>query len=429
MLTSDLLRVKDRKNIISPRYLNLDGKLAGRYRDRAETLIALFQSHIGERRRELTEAIEDAVGDGTDFMVARGLAKLLEDRSEFDTVARADPALIREVVFGLSAQHHPVVGQADAVRTLDRKAVLELACEAVRDALAAEEEPPDPLPDLTVADLEEGLYADHDDNQRLLSFKPLEPEDLLNRYNLALAQAVLYRAHAMRVRLHKTTAVRFRQLFRFMKFYQLMHTAQRLDSTTWELRIDGPMSLFKSTQKYGLQMAMFLPALALSDHWEMEAGLSWGAERKPRTFTLTSEEGLVSHYRDTGTWITEEQQYFEERFKSLDTPWRLSRNARLIELGSKKVLIPDLVFRHEEDGRVAMLEIIGFWRKQWLKDRAQEIAAHGPPNLILAVSDRMRTGPGKKGLDVGADVHLFPFKGVILHKKMLDLVEQVAVKE
>ncbi|MEO1272306.1 MAG: DUF790 family protein, partial [Myxococcota bacterium] len=208
----------------------------------------------------------------------------------------------------------------------------------------------------------------------------------------------------------------------------LMHSAQRMGRTTWELRIDGPMSLFKSTQKYGLQMAMFLPALALCDGWEMEAGLSWGPERKPRTFTLSHDDGLISHYRDTGTWITEEQQHFEARFKALDSPWKLSRNARLIELNAKHVLIPDLVFRHATDGRVAMLDIIGFWRKAWLQKRAQAIAEHGPPNLILAVSDRFRTGPDKKALDLGEKVNLYTFKGVILHKRILDLVEQVAVK-
>ena len=37
--------------------------------------------------------------------------------------------------------------------------------------------------------------------------------------------------------------------------------------------VDGPASLFKQTRKYGLQMAMFLPALLRVSRWAMEAVL------------------------------------------------------------------------------------------------------------------------------------------------------------
>jgi len=35
--------------------------------------------------------------------------------------------------------------------------------------------------------------------------------------------------------------------------------------------LDGPASLFSQSQKYGIRMANFLPALPLCDRWEMAA--------------------------------------------------------------------------------------------------------------------------------------------------------------
>jgi len=40
-------------------------------------------------------------------------------------------------------------------------------------------------------------------------------------------------------------------------------------SRGYEAVLDGPASLFSKSQKYGIRMANFLPALPLCDRWEM----------------------------------------------------------------------------------------------------------------------------------------------------------------
>lgn len=421
MLTSELVRVSDDGKRVEPRYLKLDGKKLKGHLERAEGLIELFRAYIGQTRAELEDAVGDLVGDGTDFGLSRGLTKLLEDRSVFDTVAPMSPEVIREAVFAASAAHHPVVAGVDRLHKLDREGVLALAVEALR-AKWEQEHPGEAAPKWTTQEIDHGLYADLDDRQVLLEFKPLEPMELLERYNVALAQAVLFKATELRVKLREVSAVQARQLFRYLKFYQLMHRVRKLGSQDWELILDGPMSLINHTTKYGLQMAMFLPALLRVPRFEVEADLRWGPERAARTFQLTEAHGLVSHYPDKGTWITEEQQHLEDRLAQLKAGWKVSRQAELVDLGGRDVLSPDLTLT-APDGRVALVEIVGFWRKAWLKAKAESLARFGPSNLLLIVSDRLQAD---EDLPPELGVSILPFKGVILPKKVLELADKIA---
>ena len=423
MLTADLLRVRDNGKVIAPRYLKLNGKAAPKLLARAEAMVGVFSLHEGARRTAIDEAISDLIGDGTDFNLVRGLKKLLEDRCEFSTVSVAPPTQVRERLFEIAAAHHPIVEDPNALHTHTRDEVLQKTAAAIE----AELPPQEGRPRVTPSDVEEAIYADLNENQRLVSFKDIAPLALLERYNLALAQAVLYRARQLRITLTGGTVGQRRQLFRTLKFHRLMHRIEKGVGRQWVLTIDGPISLLKSTNKYGLQMAIFLPALLLAEGWRLEADLAWGKTREPRVFELDDACGLVSHYKARGNYVTDEQKHFEAGFKALGSPWTLSRRTSMHDLGGRDVLIPDLVFKHREDGRVAMLDIVGFWRRGWLKSKAEALEKHGPSNLIIAVSDRLLTEKG--GATDDLPITLLPFKGVILPKKVLALVEDVALSQ
>ncbi|NJL28066.1 MAG: DUF790 family protein, partial [Thermoanaerobaculia bacterium] len=125
-------------------------------------------------------------------------------------------------------------------------------------------------------DLEQGLYADLKDEQILQSFEPCKAPWLLERYNLALAQGVLLRATELTLELSGLDPGQLRALFRKIKFFQLMHTVRGDGRGGFVVHLDGPVSLFKSSLKYGLQMASFLPTLLHFDGWKLEAEIAWG---------------------------------------------------------------------------------------------------------------------------------------------------------
>ncbi len=406
MLTSDLLRARVVKGEVRPVYLDVDDPA---HHVLASVLIGLFAAHIGRTRGDLDDALAEHVGEGTDYLLHRGIAKLLTDRATFEVNAPCDPVVLRRRVFEISAEHHPVALQADPhTIVVTRDAVLARAASELG---------------LTPEAAEAALYADLEREHVLRAFDPLAPDALLHRYNLALAQAVLLRASRLTLTIASGDPARYRQLFRFIKFYRLMHSVAGNRRDGYTLTLDGPLSLFQLSGKYGVQMASFLPALLLCDGWALHAELVWSKQRRAASFRLDPSRGLRSHYPDRGVYVTDEERFFVERFEAATTPWTLERRPEIVDLDGRGVLIPDFVIRHRDDGREALLEIVGFWRKGYLEARTELLREHGPRNLILAVSTRLRGSEEALG-ELPGEV-LF-FRDIVPVKDVLERVERIA---
>ncbi|MEK6234307.1 MAG: DUF790 family protein, partial [Planctomycetales bacterium] len=295
MLTSDLLRVRVTGKEVRPRYVDdQDSELL----NLAGALIEIFQRHEGQSRGEIQADLKELLGTGTAFLLQRGLAKLLMDRCEFETDSRVEPAELRKAAFAIAAEAH---GKS-AEGTWNRDDVLS----ALGDQL-----------DLQADEIERCLYADLKDEQVLRSFRAVTADKLLQRYNVALAQAVLFKASELRVQIADPSAERLRALLRKLKFFQLMHRLRGSVKDGFELIVDGPTSLFKSSQKYGLQMANFLPVLLHCQQWSLEADLAWGKKRVSKQFKLSPENNLKSHTNLTGQWRPPEADYLMDRFSKL----------------------------------------------------------------------------------------------------------------
>src|ERR1051326_887863 len=203
MLTADLALSWQRGEQIRPRYIDADDE---EYLRAAEDLIALFAEHEGRRRAALEESLADYVGTGTDYKILRGMIKLLTDRCEFETSAPTDPTEIRRALFLKARAMHPLTSD-EARAQVVAEAARELACEPEA--------------------LDESLYADLPENQRLAGFETISPRELLDLYNVAQAQALLYRAVEMRLRLEPQAAEGDREVFGAGKAYYPITTAER----------------------------------------------------------------------------------------------------------------------------------------------------------------------------------------------------------
>ncbi len=367
MLTSNLLRTRVRKDEIHPDYIAADDSdLLGL----AEMLIDAFGRHVGRARYELEAELKALLGTGTEFLLQRGLAKLLWDRCEFEPGTEIDPLELRQRVF------------AEAARSrLEHSG--QLITEDVLAKIAQELNLDD------ASQVQRALYADLKEEQHLQAFKKVKPDWLLKRYNVALAQAVLFRAVELKVRIANQPAARYREVFRRIKFFQLLYQVRGNADDGYEIELDGPMSLFKSCQKYGLQMANFLPTLLHLSEWSLEATVLWGKARVPKQFSLSHETGLEPYRWMVGQWQPEEMQFLKKRFAKIDTDWELGEEAELIDLGGEGVLVPDYVFVHPPTGRRVFMEIFGFWRKGALTRRLELLKKHGPPNILLALSEEL----------------------------------------
>src|SRR6516162_7464899 len=101
MLTGKMVVVRYARDRIIPRYLDVNDP---GWREVAERLLALFRGQEGRTRGELEEDHNDLFGDDPSQLVHQGLAKLLEDRCEFEVVSDHPPEAIRTAVFRAAAE-------------------------------------------------------------------------------------------------------------------------------------------------------------------------------------------------------------------------------------------------------------------------------------------------------------------------------------
>lgn len=404
MLSKEHLRVQVRGRELVPRWV--DPTAAAPLR-RAGALLDLLREAVEGRwtRGQVEEEITDLVGDGRDHRLVRGLAKLLVDKTVFGVSSPVTPRELRAEVFRRARE----VGPLALERSLLDRPVAE---EVLAEVGAAH--------GLTAGQVAEALYADLRTAQRVESAQlPSSPEALLQRYNVALVQGLLLRALEVRVHLTAPSPPRLRQLFRYVKFHQLMHDVRRVGSEV-QVVLDGPTSVLTQSTRYGKQLATFFPAVLLQDPpWSVEATVLWTKAQHRKRLALTDALGLVSHYRDTGAWVAQEATWFQERFTALGSEWDLSDAVEPVDLGGRALVMPD--FRLEREGRVAWLEIVGFWRRDYLERRLELLERYGPGNLILALSTKLVTE------EVGElPGEVVPFARVVPARDVLAAAERVA---
>lgn len=370
MLTGKLVRVRYARERIVASYINPADPC---WQEVASRLIDLYRGQEGKTRGELDEEQRELIGDDPSQLVHQGLAKLLEDRCEFEVVSSQPPDTLRWTVFRLAAQQRKESRKTEPV-PFDRIRVLQQAAGELS---------------LTPEQIDRGLFADLKSEQRLVKFKNISVEHLLQRYNEALAQAILLRSTKVVVTVRGEPPQRYRALLRSIKFHRLLCEVERLGPDSFLLRLDGPLSLFSATQKYGLQLALFLPAVLLCNDFELKAELLWGVQRKPKTFVVTSRDGLVSHLPDLGMYVPPELSMFAEMFRKRIAEWELLDETEVYPIGSG-FWVPDYRLHHRQTGQHVLLEVLGFWRRSSAEKHLAWLRQHVREPFLLAVSDQLQ---------------------------------------
>jgi len=407
VLTADLARSRTRNGSVQPLFIDTDGP---QYRETAAELIQIFEDHMGEPKGELEGTIDQLTIADTDYKIVQGLAKLLKDECEFETVAAVEPRKIRQLLFKKANDLYPIVRQPTLGEDTQKLEVYSTAADKLG---------------ISLEECYRGMYADLDDNKRLVRFghrvsdghedsaetptttqltgnseesyaeDTITVEWLLTRYNLALAQAVLYDATRMRIRVWDS----FGTVFSYVKLFGLMHRIYPIDeegnrvadtdaADGYEAILDGPASLFSQSRKYGIRMANFLPALPLCDLWEMEAEvLDDEATGATLALELDHTEDLSSHYSAQGDFDSDVERTLAQKWERSTTEWELVREDDVLDLGAE-VMIPDFALKHP-DGRRAILEVVGFWTPEYLDEKLEKIRKADADNLLLAVSERL----------------------------------------
>jgi predicted nuclease of restriction endonuclease-like RecB superfamily len=275
-------------------------------------------------------------------------------------------------------------------------------------------------------EIERGLYADLPENRIMTDFVAPTPEALLHRYNLSQVQGVFYRAHHLIIHAHRNDPGEYKLLFRYLKLFQLMAYIEGDADTGFTITIDGPTSLFKANTRYGLSLAKMIPALLHVSKWNLKASLqdrdSYSGETKNTRFELSDRCGLVSHYAAGKTYDSMLEESFAQGWEKLKSEWQLEREVDLIPIPGS-VMIPDFRLVHP-DGRVYLLEIVGYWRPEYLQKKFAQVRKAQVNNLILAVSERLNLE--KAGVNINqTPAQVIWFKDKLIPKSVLAVLDEI----
>ncbi|MBD2663160.1 DUF790 family protein [Richelia sinica] len=405
MLPTELLIHRQNGEEIIPKRLKLDDK----HVKLAQELINFFQETVGKTQGFLERQLADFEGDTTDYRMKRGLAYILKSSfCHFEVVSPLEPSMLRERVFALAAKS--VACREETEITL-KKIADDLTQELQKEVLPNQ--------------VRDGLYADLNENKILTAFDVPKPEDILHRYNLSQVQGVFYKASKLVLNAHRNVPGEYKLLFRYLKLFQLMAYIEGDADHGFTISIDGPTSLFTASTRYGLAIAKLIPALLHVTKWSLAATLQtrdfYTNEWKTGRFTLNSECGLVSHYPKGKPYDSMLESSFADKWDSLRSGWILEREVDLIPIPGS-VMIPDFRLVHP-DGRSFLLEIVGYWRPEYLQKKFAQVRRANCDNLILAISERLNLEKAGVKLD-NVPAKIVWFKEKLLPKAVLAVMEE-----
>lgn len=394
MLTADLVPAIRRGNelVLRP----LDGERRARALVLAEAVLEAHQRCAGQTREDLEQALREIEAPPRDRKLLLGLIKLAEDHAELDEQGSIEPAELREALFAESAR-------ARREGRWDRAALIAAAA-AGRST--------------TEPELERALFADLRGAQIVRSGCVLGPNALVAEYDRSQVQAVLLRAVRVRAEVRCAAPAAYRALFHRLKFLRLLFTLHPLEGGGYRLEIDGPFSLFEQVTKYGLQLAMLVPALERCDRWSLEAELRWGKARTPLRFHHQGAGGPS----DEPPVLPHEIEELRARLAKLSGPWKIAPSEVILELPGFGLCVPDLAFSSGD--RVVHLEVLGHWSRAAVWKRVELVEAGLAAPVLFAVSERLRVSEEVLGADLPSA--LYVYKGAISARAVLDRIEALA---
>jgi hypothetical protein len=406
MLTADLVkpRLRLRGSALSIDMLTTSDP---HWLQTAADLIALFQQHKGQSQADWESVLEVYEGERLDYVVVRGLAKVLTDAATFTPLATTvRPAQIRERLFS----YGPVFSTPQLFQPKTQYEVIQHVADEIG------------IPSQQVGAM---LFADRPATYELNDTGPeWTPESLLSRYNLELARGVLYWATQVQIEVHGG----YKDLWKYLKLFKLMFWAYTQEEDGYLIDLDGPISPFVSaTTRYGRQFAAFLPALFFCERWRMVATVRAPQTGTMATYRLDYTMPFQTYFKQSGLFDSRLEadfaSEFEQKMGDKRGHWVLRRESEVLLLGDT-VMIPDFTLVDDEDEtRKILIELVGFWHPEYLRRKVEKVRAARCEHLLLLVYQGLKIADDAFE-DTASEVIFFSQKPVL--KEVMETVEEMA---
>ena len=337
MLPWELARFTIIEDRIIPKFATLDDT------DLVNELLSLFKEgkKLGEIEEE-TEYLEEIY----DYKLVRGLVKLLTRLCEFEADSPIPPIEIRRKLF----QYGPVLDEKEREEII-QKVNKELGIDAIKY-----------------------MFSDLDEEKKIIRFKKIDAKDLIKWYNLSLLQTLLFKSYKLTVYVSSN----WKEIVKRAKWLGLMYFAY---DKPLRLEFLGPATLVKLTEKYGRNLAVLLPYIISAPEWKIVAEIVLG-KRTKRIYKLELEnyKELKAIEIDEKRFDSSIEEKFYIDFLSVAKDWKIIREPEPLVVDNR-LFIPD--FLAEKGNLRVYIEIVGFWTKEYIREKLEKLRKIKEPILIL----------------------------------------------
>ena len=180
--------------------------------------------------------------------------------------------------------------------------------------------------------------------------------------------------------------------------------------------------------RYGLQLALALPAIASCDAWRIEAEVMWGQQRQRVRFLWTGvgAEAIATASPASSDGLPDDVAGLLRDVNQSDGAWRAQVASDVLVVPGAGLCVPDLVFQHRETGQQVFLEVLGFWSRDAVWRRVDLVRAGLPHPILFAVSKQLRVSEAALGDDLpGA---LYVYSRVMSARAVLSRVDQLVAR-
>jgi hypothetical protein len=403
MLPTELLRVRisSKANQIRPIFYayekdnepSLPSKIIKMFEEMAEKELS---------RANVDENLSKLEAKYTDYKLVRGICHLLEQRCEYVSPSKifsdsrnnnTSAIYLRKKIFEESSRiGYPVTED-------ERKHILQKV--ASKNGL-------------TIDEMQVAMWNDLDKNKYLKNFDSLSPLQLVAWYNISILQTLLL--NCVKLEFSVDGGFNWKKILRKIKQLGLMYflyhesnfESESNDNTKNQdvvlngkndkrviCTVDGPLSIVRLTDRYGMAMAKLIPLIILTEMWSIDATIlrkSISGIKKTYRFQLShkdkdlplfdasntqfrpepnSEPAFSFNKYDMDNFDSNVEKKFMDKFLKFSTGWKLTREPDPLILSDGKAFISDFVF--EKYGIKVYLEIVGFWTKEYLKRKLEKI--------------------------------------------------------
>ncbi|MBI2375024.1 MAG: DUF790 family protein [Deltaproteobacteria bacterium] len=396
MLTRELVIARRRNGRVRPAYISVSSaELLGV----AARMIAAAEASIGEPVGALEEQLEEEVKSSPNARVSRGLSKLLTDRLTIEEVGGEAEELRKETFERAAA----------VFRSLDRESSIESYRKKLEESLGS------------LDALEPRLYADLPEERRVLQFDPLDPDVLLERYNLALVQGLLINARRVDLEIIAPDVRRVRKVLRWLKFNRLVADVSKTDRG-FSLGIEGPAAIFEMSKKYGLALATFALAVPLLDEFRLDADID--DLRGRAHLTVTEADGLASPLAGAPGHIPEEVLIFASALR--EAGLEVDEEPEPRHVGAAGMSVPDLAVRPSSGAPFVAIELFHRWHRGLLARRLDQLAERPDPTFVVGIERSLLKDPALEARVTSLPFAL-PFSAFPNPKKLMKTLDAMGL--